>query len=168
MNKPILRSKAHWLVTQAKNKKRAEICIVNEGQFIFHILPVDFESLIHYKPFKQLSFASGLGYQRTAMSGPGRHPAWSVIENNMSYKCVFSNYRIPMQIRYHFNETPTESDTYFKVEYINNIIADKTIHYEYDILSSNERQHCANAKAAPGVEASGFNKRIKTGVYSQP
>jgi hypothetical protein len=106
---------------------------VDEGQFIFHIIPVDFESLIHYKPFKQLSFSSGLGYQRTAMTGPGLSMASSVIDNSLSYKSVASNYRIPMQISFHFHDNSSESDTYIKVEYINNIISDKTIYYEDDV-----------------------------------
>jgi len=134
------------LIAQGENVDRISysiswtpsISFVDEGEFIFHIIPVDFESLIHYKPFQQLSFASGLGYQRTAMSGPGLSMASSVIDNSLSYKLIVSNYRIPMQISFHFQDNLLKTDTYIKVEYINNIISDRTIHYENEVQSSQD------------------------------
>jgi hypothetical protein len=112
------------------------VCFVEEGKFIPYILPVDFESLFHYKPFRQYSFASGLGYQRTAMSGPGFSSASSVIDENLSYKWIASEYRVPIQFHYHFKENPSKSDMFLTAEFINNILSDKTIHYEDDVRNS--------------------------------
>ena len=64
--------------------------------------------------------------------------ASSVIDNSLSHKWVVSIYRIPMQISSHFHDNSSISDTYIKVEYINNIISDKTIHYEDDVQSSED------------------------------
>jgi len=112
------------------------VCFVDEGNFTPHILPVDVESLIHYKPFGQYSFASGFGYQRSVISGPGFSIASSVIEEDLSYKWITSEYRFPLQFHYHFMENPSKSDVFLTVEFINNVLSDKMIHYEDDIRNS--------------------------------
>jgi hypothetical protein len=106
-----------------------------DGDFDFGAFPIDFESLIYYKPFDRLSFATGLGYLRTSLSGPGVK-ASSSIDNSMSYDWVINTYRIPVQIDYHLSALPEKNDSYLKAVFTNSIMVDKTIQYENDVLIS--------------------------------
>lgn len=108
----------------------------NDGEFrLDAVLPLNFESLIHYKPFRRLSFSTGLGFQRNVLSGLS-WPENSVIDVNRSYKWVFNEFRIPVQVNFHLSENKENVDTYLKAEYTNEFTFSKSIHYEYDIITS--------------------------------
>ena len=108
----------------------------NDGKFrLDAVLPLNFESLIHYKPFGRLSFSTGLGFQRFVMSGLS-WPTNSVIDVNRSYKWVFNEFRVPVQANFHFSENITNVDSYLKAEYTNEFTFSKSTYYESDIISS--------------------------------
>jgi len=108
----------------------------NDGEFrLDAVLPFSFESLIHYKTLKRLSFSTGLGYQRSGMSGFS-WPANSVIDVNKSFKWVFNDFRIPVQAYFHFSENNSNVNTYLKTEFTNVFTFHKSIYYENEIISS--------------------------------
>ena len=123
----------------------------NDGKLRFDaILPVNFESLIRYKPFRRLSFSTGLGFQRFVMSGLS-WPEYSVIDVNRSYKWIFKEFRIPVQANFHLSESKANVDTYLKAEYTNEFTFSKSTYYEYDIISSTRTNSWYSSSIGLGV-----------------
>ncbi len=101
------------------------------------VLPLNFETLIHYKPYPKLSFSSGIGYQRYVSTGL----SWiylSHIDTNKSYRWVDNNFRVPINAKYKIFESSANADSYVKAEFINEWMFFKTIQYENEIISSTQ------------------------------
>ena len=123
----------------------------NDGEFrLDAVLPLNFESLIHYKPFRRLSFSTGLGFQRFVMDGLS-WPENSVIDVNRSYKWVVNEFRVPVQVNFHFSENITNVDSYLKAEYTNEFTFSKSTYYEYDIISKTRSSSWYSSSIGLGV-----------------
>ena len=123
----------------------------NDGELrLDAISPLNFESLVHYKPFRRLSFSTGLGFQRNVMSGLS-WPTNSVIDVDKSYKWVIIEFRVPVQAYFHFSENITNIDTYLKAEFTNEFTFSKLTYYESDIISSKRSNSWYSSSIGLGV-----------------
>jgi len=110
----------------------------NDGKFRFDaMLPINFESLVHFKPFRSLSCASGLGYKRDINKGLS-WPELSIIDTDKSYTWIINKFRVPVQVYYHFSKGMTRFDPYLKTEFINEFNFSNMTYYENDIVSSKQ------------------------------
>lgn len=108
----------------------------NDGKFrLDAVSPINFESLIHFKPLRSLSFASGFGYKKDINKGVS-WPELSIIDTDKSYTWIVDNLRVPVQVYYHFSKGMKRFDPYLKTEFINEFNFSNIKYYENDIVSS--------------------------------
>ena len=123
----------------------------NDGKFRLDALfPITFESLVHYKPFKKLSFSSGIGYNRHVWEWQF-WPELSIIDLNKSYRWIINEIRIPVQIYYHFSEGKGKTDTYIKTEFRNEFTFSEMIYYDYDEIVNSRSNTWYSSSICMGI-----------------
>ena len=91
------------------------------------------EANIHYKPFKRISFSSGLGY--FIETETYRYINWGEPRDDDDYHTLTeTNFRIPIQFNYHWWKSPDYPDWYFKAVYTNAILFSMSRSFENDEL----------------------------------
>jgi len=123
----------------------------NDGEFRLDAsYPATFESLVHYKPFKKLSFSSGIGYNRHVWEGQ----SWielSVIDLDKSTRWVINEIRIPVQAHYHFSEGIGKTDTYIKAEFRNEITFSNLNYYDLGELVNSRSNSWYSSSIGVGI-----------------
>jgi len=91
------------------------------------------EANIHYKPFDRISFSSGLGY--FIETETYRYINWGEPPDDDDYHTsTETNFRIPIQLNYHWWKSPDYPDWYFKAVYTNAILYYMSRSFENDEL----------------------------------
>lgn len=94
---------------------------------------INFESLVHYKPYIRFSFASGLGYRR-ASDGYNISTNSDPIEVNGN----MNRFKVPIQAYFHFPNDKQRYGSYIKTEFINILSLVNSSYYQNGVITDRD------------------------------
>jgi hypothetical protein len=110
----------------------------NDGEFRFDaIIPVTFETKIHYMLIRRLSLSSGVGFQEWHESNLG-WSYWSIYDPTKSEKWGCHDFRIPFQLDYFLSLENKIIKPYLKSEFVNEFGTSWTKRFQDDIMTSSD------------------------------
>ena len=106
----------------------------NDGEFrLDAIIPLAFESQIHYRILSQVEVSTGLGFQHWQQTITG----WgflSLYDPTKSEEWITNIARIPIQVSYFLKDKNEITRSYLKAEYVNEFYRNVTRMYSENIL----------------------------------
>jgi hypothetical protein len=132
----------------------------NDGEFrLDAIIPLSFESQIHYRILKQVEISTGIGFQHRQQSYTG----WmflSVYDPTKSEEWITNTTRIPIQVSYFLNTNKEKTRSYLKTEYVNEFYKRETRMYSDNILADTfgpYKDYNASLFVGYGIKSKLFN-----------
>lgn len=105
----------------------------NDGFKLDDIIPLTFESQIHYRIIRKVEISTGIGFQHWEQTYSG----WmflSVYDPTKSEKWITNTARIPIQVSYLLKSKNDIPRSYLKAEYVNEFYKTETRMYSDNIL----------------------------------
>jgi hypothetical protein len=132
----------------------------NDGEFrLDAIIPLSFESQIHYRILKQVEISTGIGFQHRQQSYTG----WmflSVYDPTKSEEWITNTTRIPIQVSYFLKNKKEITRSYLKTEYVNEFYKRETRMYSDNILADTfgpYKDYNASLFVGYGIKSKLFN-----------